>query len=389
MAAEAEHVSPGPQAPVRVQRVEPPAGLDEAASVVRHLVAVKLGEFADAAVQGAGALGGLGRVLGHVGRDSLFGDVGAVPEGLHGPHVELGAPAEGTGRLVLGGRDGDRGVGVRGSCSDGVSEEADRGPGGRSGLRSVGAVDADHGMKVQRTALLELGDLAVRKAGALLQVPLCDAGAGGDLAAEPVGEALPELPGMVVEQHGTRVVVGGRVQGGAQFRGVCGVAGAAAACAVVGPVVHATERGGGERGEDARVVADGGGDVASVVSSQARADQVVGVARVGPGAGGAARSASVAACDAKASARLVGGGVVVQGLAGDLVLVEGPAGEVDGVGAAAGAADLLVPAVVVRGRSHPQQVAEGGRVEQVRHVHPPGRGGRGRCPGRCRPGRRW
>jgi hypothetical protein len=127
VAAEAEHVSPGPQAPVRVQRIEELARLDEASGVVRDAVAGEFGQFTDAAVEGARVLGGLGGVLGDVGGDGLFRDVGAVPEGLDRPDIELSAPAEGPGRLVGDGRDGDRGVGVRGSGPDRVREEIDRG----------------------------------------------------------------------------------------------------------------------------------------------------------------------------------------------------------------------------------------------------------------------
>jgi hypothetical protein len=85
-----------------------------------------------------------------------------------------------------------------------------------------------------------------------------EAGAGGDLAAEAGGEALPELACVVVEEHGARVVVGFRVDRGAQGGIVGRVAGAAAAGAMVGPVVDAAEGRGGEGGEDAGVVADGG-----------------------------------------------------------------------------------------------------------------------------------
>src|SRR5690606_5124264 len=206
---------------------------------------------------------------------------------------------------------------------------------------------------------------------------LGEAGASGDLSAEPVGEALPELSGVVVEQHRARVVVRRRVEGGAQFRSVRGVPYSTAADATVGPVVDRAERGCGEGEEDAGMIADGGGDVAAVVTGQARADEVEGVARVGPGTGGAAGGTPVAAGEAETAARLALGGVVVQGLAGGFVLVHDPAGQVDGVGAATGAAYLFFPAVVVDGRSHPQQVAEGGRVEQrLRHQRPPGRGGR-------------
>src|SRR3954469_7132078 len=181
-----------------------------------------------------------------------------------------------------------------------------------------------------------------------------ESGAGGDLAAQAGGEALPQVARVVVEEDGARVVVGGRVEGGAEYGVIRGVAGAAAAAPSVGPVVDRPEGRGGEGREDARVIADRGRDVAAVVSGQARADEVVGVARVRPCAGGAAGGAAVAAGDAEASTGLGLGRVAVQGLASRLVLSDRPAGQVDRVHAAAGAADLLIPAVVVIGRGHPQ-----------------------------------
>lgn len=51
---EAEHVSPVPQAPVRVQGVEVAARGDEPPGVIGDLVAVEFRDFADAVVQGAG-----------------------------------------------------------------------------------------------------------------------------------------------------------------------------------------------------------------------------------------------------------------------------------------------------------------------------------------------
>ncbi len=138
-----------------------------------------------------------------------------------------------------------------GGGTDGVSEEIDGRPGRRRGVRSVGAVDPDDGVEVQGTALLELGNLAVRHPGGLFQLALGHAGASGDLAAEPVGEALPELSGVVVEEDGARVVVGGRVEGGAECGVVGRVAGATAADTGVGAVVDRAEGGGSEGGEDA------------------------------------------------------------------------------------------------------------------------------------------
>lgn len=195
------------------------------------------------------------------------------------------------------------------------------------------------------------------------QLTAWDARVDCEFAAESGGETLPELPGMVVEEHGARVVVSLRIEGGSQVREVRGVWGAAPAGAPVGAVVDRAERGCGEGGEDARVVADGGGDVSAVVSGEAGTDQVVSVARVGPGAGRAAGGAAVATGDTEAPARLARGRVAVQGLAGGLVLVGYPAAQMDGVGTAAGAADLVLPAGVVGGRGHPQDVPEDGRVE--------------------------
>ena len=57
--------------------------------MVRDLVAIEFREFADTAVKRAGVLGGFGGVLGDVGGDGLFGDVGAVTEGLDRADVEL------------------------------------------------------------------------------------------------------------------------------------------------------------------------------------------------------------------------------------------------------------------------------------------------------------
>ena len=62
---------------------------------------VEFGEFADAAVEGAGGLGCFGGVLGDVGGDGLFGDVVAVAEGRDGLDVELRAPATACGRAGL------------------------------------------------------------------------------------------------------------------------------------------------------------------------------------------------------------------------------------------------------------------------------------------------
>lgn len=120
--AEAEHVRPGGEAAVRVERVQVEARLDEPGGVVGHVQEHECFPVADAAVEGACVLRGLGRVLGDVRGDGLFGDVGAVSEGRDGPYVELRAPAEGTGGLVGSGRNRDRGVRVGDGGPDGAVE---------------------------------------------------------------------------------------------------------------------------------------------------------------------------------------------------------------------------------------------------------------------------
>jgi hypothetical protein len=75
MAAEAEHVRPGGQPKIGQfgESAQAQAGADEAAGVLADR---KLGQAiggGDAAVEGAGAFGGLGGVLGHICRDPGIG----------------------------------------------------------------------------------------------------------------------------------------------------------------------------------------------------------------------------------------------------------------------------------------------------------------------------
>lgn len=122
---------------------------------------------ADAAVDGAGRLGGFGRV----GGDGLFGDVGTGVERSDGADVELGAPAERAGGLAGGGRDGDGRVRVGDGRPDGVAEQLHGGPGGWRPVCSLRAVEA-YDMEVDGPALLDLGDLAVRDPGGFFEFAL-------------------------------------------------------------------------------------------------------------------------------------------------------------------------------------------------------------------------
>ncbi len=117
--------------------------------------------------------------------------------------------------------------------------------------------------------------------------------------------------------------------------------------------VHGAEGGGGEGGEHARVRGDGVGD--AFAAGQPGADELVGVAAVGLGAGRADRGAAVPARDVE---HLVGQGVGVEGaddLAGSGVEVADGAVQPDRAGAAVGGGGAGQPGVVVgrgwRGRA--------------------------------------
>ncbi len=88
MAAEAEHVRPGGEAEVFElgELAEAEAFGDEPAGVVGDGQRGELVGGGDAAVEGAGAFGGLGGVLGDVAGD---GGVGELAAGGDGPDVEL------------------------------------------------------------------------------------------------------------------------------------------------------------------------------------------------------------------------------------------------------------------------------------------------------------
>lgn len=82
---------------------------------------------------------------------------------------------------------------MRGSGTYRIREQVDGGPGGRRCPGTLGAVEAYDCMEVEGPALLELGDLAVRDTQVVTEFPAGQAAAGSEFAAEPGGEALPEL----------------------------------------------------------------------------------------------------------------------------------------------------------------------------------------------------
>ena len=108
----------------------------------------------EAAVEGAGAFSGLGRVLGDVEGDVVVGQLAGRGDR---PGVVLGAPGQGPGRQAADGRDVDAdGVGGLG---DGGGQEVEGGPGGRFGGGSGRAVEADDGVEVDNAPALVFSDL--------------------------------------------------------------------------------------------------------------------------------------------------------------------------------------------------------------------------------------
>ena len=169
----------------------------------------------------------------------------------------------------------------------------------RNDLRRVGAVEAEDGVKVANPTCLEFGHLGVGQPDpdAVL------AGQAAKAAADRDCGAAPKLGSVGVPYHGPVVVVAVRAKRPAKagvgflvalaagqappVRAVTGLAAGAAtgdlAALAQGSGVHGPEGGRGEGGEYTRVDGDRFGD--ALASGEARADELVGVAPVGFGAG--------------------------------------------------------------------------------------------------------
>jgi hypothetical protein len=99
-----------------------------------------------------------------------------------------------------------------GGLGDGGNEQFEGGPGGRGGVRTGGAVEADDGVEVDHAAALVFGDLGKTDPQLRGQVLVRQPGLAGDGPAEGDGEAPPELGGAGVEQDRAGVVVAVRAQ---------------------------------------------------------------------------------------------------------------------------------------------------------------------------------
>ena len=66
-------------------------------------------------------------------------------------------------------------------------------------------------MEVDQAASLVLGDLGVGNPSMIIDLPDPQPRGLGEFAAKADGEAVPQVPGMGLPQHRTRVVVGARV----------------------------------------------------------------------------------------------------------------------------------------------------------------------------------
>ena len=110
----------------------------------------------DAAVEGAGAFGGFGGVLGDVGGDLA---VGQFSGGGDRARVEFTSPGQRPGREARGGRDIQ--VDSAGCLVDGGGEQGEGRPGGRGRGRPGEAVEPDDGVEVDDATPLVFGDLGV------------------------------------------------------------------------------------------------------------------------------------------------------------------------------------------------------------------------------------
>jgi hypothetical protein len=139
VAAEAEHARPGrePQPFQARELAEAEAFGDEAAGVVPDGKVNQLVGGGDAAVEGAGAFGGFGGVLGDVGGDLA---IGQFPGGGDRAGVEFTSPGQRPGREARGGRDIQ--VDGAGGLVDGGGEQGNGRPGGRGRRRPGGGHQA-------------------------------------------------------------------------------------------------------------------------------------------------------------------------------------------------------------------------------------------------------
>ncbi len=175
VAAEAEHVGPFAQSPVRALvlfaeseagdvAAEAPAGVDQSFDVAAVGVRVEIdGLTGQPGGDVAGGFGGFGGVLGEVAGDHLVGD-GPIAGDADGPDVELLAPGDvPAGRVEVVGFGGEGGV--AGGVFDGVDQVEQPDPGrwrdDRVEVVGVDAVEADDGVEVHDSASLHFGDLAV------------------------------------------------------------------------------------------------------------------------------------------------------------------------------------------------------------------------------------
>ena len=209
MAAEAEHVRPRgqPQFLERGELAEAEAYGNMTSGVVADgQVGEPIGR-GDAAIQSAGAFGGLGRVLGHVARDL---GVGHVAAGRDWPQIELASPGQRAGRKPRRGGRGD--ADGMGGLVNGGSKQSEGGP-GRRGVGWPGrAVEPDDGVEVDDATMLVFGDLGVGDPELRGEGLAGEPGLAGQLPAQGDGEATPQFRGAGVEQHRPGVVVAARAQ---------------------------------------------------------------------------------------------------------------------------------------------------------------------------------
>ena len=182
--------------------------------------------------------------------------------------------------------------------------------------------------------------------------------------------------------EGLAVLAGAAVAAGVAGIGPAGAAGpVGAGVAADRPGVHRAEGGGGEGGEHGRVGGDGFGD--AFAADQPGADDMVGVAAVGLGAGWAGRGPAVAARFVDHPVGHGFGGVGPEQLPGAGVDDAQVAVEADRVPASGGRPDVIEPGEVILPGPGERGIGgeEGVAVRSRAGVHPRARNRAGSGPG--------
>ena len=297
----------------------------------------------------------LAGVLGHVPGDLAGAQLAAVFGAGQDAGAQLLAEADVDGLAVA---SIAIQAGAAGGLADRVAQLLGRYTDAGGGGAVLGAVEADDGVEVHQAARLELGDLRECDPDPLAPGALTEPGPCGEHSDQLDGEAVPQRRGVPVPQHRALVVVGRRVDRGAQL-GIVGVVmlTAPARAPVVRSAVDRPERWRRQAGEDLRMLGDLFGD-AFATTGHAGVDELPHVAAVLVRTRRTARLPPVATPHHQRAIGLAGGRVH------GLVAAHDDATQPDRMAARARPANLLQPALAL-GITRPGDQALHGRGVQL------------------------